>query len=138
MDLATITLRAKVADPEEPALADISLVDGNFALAKPVISSGEEALPTTFSLSQNYPNPFNPTTTIHFGLPEAGNVRLAVYNVLGQEITSLVSGKMEAGTYKAVWNSLDNSGRRVSSGVYFYRLVVEGKVIATKKMLLLQ
>ena len=91
-----------------------------------------------FSLSQNYPNPFNPSTTITFSLPVDGQTRLAVYNLLGQEIRSLVNDDLKAGIYRAVWNSQDDTGRRVPSGLYFYRLVVENRVIETHKMVLLK
>ena len=115
----------------------MTLVDGNLALAKAVIV-GAEPLPAVYSLSQNYPNPFNPVTTINFSLPVATDVKLAVYNLLGQEVRTLVSGAMEPGNYKVIWNSRDNQSRRVSSGIYFYRLVVDGRMITTYKMVLLK
>lgn len=135
--LATIVLESSSNDASKPQLSSVTLVDQNFAANRPVIDDAA-GIPSEFSLGQNYPNPFNPTTTINFGLPEAGKVRLAVYNLLGQEVRSLISGTMNAGSYKAVWNSMDNTGRKVSSGVYFYRLVVDGKIVNTRKMLLLK
>lgn len=137
MALAFITLISKVADPEAPSLKAVTLVDHNFIGIDAVIDD-TGGIPTEFSLSQNFPNPFNPVTTVNFALPDAGKVRLAVYNLLGQEVRSLISGNMDAGSYKAVWNSMDNTGRKVSSGVYFYRLMVDGKIINTRKMLLLK
>ncbi|MFC1618860.1 FlgD immunoglobulin-like domain containing protein [Candidatus Neomarinimicrobiota bacterium] len=138
MDLMSITLRSKVADPGEPTISKATLIDGNGAILNPVISSAEAMMPTEFSLSQNFPNPFNPETTINFSLPVDGSVKLAVYNLLGQEVRTLVSGAMETGSYKAMWNSLDNFGQKVPSGLYFYRLVVDNKVINTHKMVLLK
>jgi hypothetical protein len=85
-----------------------------------------------FELHQNYPNPFNPSTTIEFGLPQAGSVSLRVYNVLGEPVATLVNQQLLAGWYKAEWNA-----NAVSSGVYFYRLVA-GPFVETKKMLLLR
>ncbi|UCH11085.1 MAG: T9SS type A sorting domain-containing protein, partial [Fidelibacterota bacterium] len=137
MTLVTMTLKAKVSDPEEISISSVSLVDGNGRLSEAIMGSAS-ALPAEFALSQNYPNPFNPTTNISFSLPFEGQVKLAVYNLLGQEITTLASGLMDAGMYKAVWNGLDNSGRSVSTGMYFYRLMVDNRVVDTKKMLFLK
>ncbi len=138
MDLMTITLRPLVSKPVEPSLAEVTLIDANGALAKGIISTEAAVSPKEFSLSQNYPNPFNPSTAISFSLPEPGNVKLSVYNLLGQEVKTLVSSDMEPGTYKTVWNARNNSGQRVTSGVYFYRLAVNNKVINTHKMVLLK
>jgi len=88
--------------------------------------------PTTLLLGQNYPNPFNPTTNIAFTLPEAARVTLKVYNSLGQEVTTLVDGNMDAGTHSVVWD-----GSRLASGVYFYRMQA-GNQVFMKKMLLVK
>jgi len=137
MTLMTMTLKAKVDAPDEISISDASLIDANRELFKAIIG-GPTELPVEFSLSQNFPNPFNPTTTISFSLPEAGHVKLAVYNLLGQEVRSLMVGDLNPGTYKAIWNSRDNLGRKVSTGMYFYRLVVDNQISATKKMVLLK
>lgn len=97
----------------------------------------EDQLPEGFALNQNYPNPFNPTTEISFNLPNAGEVRLEVFNVMGQQVVTLVNGALEAGSHTVTWDSRDNTGDRVSSGVYFYRLE-SGDLIDTKKMVLLK
>ncbi|MFQ5498351.1 MAG: T9SS type A sorting domain-containing protein [Candidatus Zixiibacteriota bacterium] len=89
-------------------------------------------LPTTFAVDQNYPNPFNPSTTVSFALPEASDVNLTIYNVLGQEVEVLVNGEMPAGNHTIEWFA-DNR----SSGVYFYRLTANS-FSETKKMLLLK
>ncbi len=140
--LVTFTVKAKVENPTDLKLQDIKLVDAYGRANTPVISSDvedeESALPTEFSLSRNYPNPFNPTTTIEFALPKAGNVTLTVYNMLGQQVRTLVSTEMAAGNFKAMWDAQDNFGRKVSSGMYFYRLEVDNNVIGTQKMLLLK
>lgn len=91
-----------------------------------------ENLPTVYELGQNYPNPFNPKTVISFALPNAGPVKLVVYNVLGQEVATLVDQHMEAGNHTADWEAGE-----FSSGVYFYRLNAE-KYIQTLKMMLLK
>ncbi len=88
-------------------------------------------------LKGNYPNPFNPTTHIEFSLKKAGRVELAVYNINGQKVRTLVSGEMEADNHKVTWNGKDDRGNSVSSGVYFYRLQTS-EVSQTKKMLMLK
>ncbi len=139
VELMSITLRQRSIKPDMPTLSEVTLVSGDGTLTKALIGGMRDAVPAEFALSQNYPNPFNPTTTINFALPIAGQVQLMVYNLLGQEVRTLVTGTaLEPGNYKAVWNSLDNQGRKVSSGVYFYHLVVNNKVIGTKKMVLLK
>ncbi len=89
-------------------------------------------VPTSFTLEQNYPNPFNPTTTISFTLPESGFVTLKVYNMLGQEVATLVNEVKAAGNYKATLNAKD-----LSSGTYIYSLK-SGDTQITKKMTLLK
>jgi len=89
-------------------------------------------VPATFGLSQNYPNPFNPSTNFSYDLPEAADVNLTVYNILGQRVRTLVDQKMEAGTHTVAWDA-----SQYASGVYFYRITA-GSFTATKKMLLLK
>ena len=92
----------------------------------------ENVLPTEFGLDQNYPNPFNPSTEISFSLPKATNVKLEIFNLLGQKVVTLVDGAKEAGIYSVTWN-----GSNVSSGVYFYRLTTP-EFVMSKKMLLMK
>jgi GMP synthase-like glutamine amidotransferase len=87
-------------------------------------------IPASALLHQNFPNPFNPVTTIQYELPARTHVLLKVFNVLGEDVATLVEGEQAAGTFKATW---DASG--VPSGVYFYRLTA-GKYVETKKMVL--
>jgi hypothetical protein len=94
-------------------------------------------LPTEFELSQNMPNPFNPSTQINFALPSAAKVNLTVFNVLGQQVKTLVDEYMTAGYQTVTWDGRDNSGASVASGVYFYRIAA-GDFAETKKMLLLK
>lgn len=88
-------------------------------------------------LGQNYPNPFNPTTSIKFNIPKAGDVNLNVYNVKGQHVKTLVSGKMAAGEHTVTWSGNDKNERSVASGIYFYKLETNGKS-EMKKMLLMK
>lgn len=87
-------------------------------------------LPRTFSLSQNYPNPFNPSTTIEYGLPVDGYVRLEVFNAVGQRVAALVDGEMKAGVHRIVFDA-----SHLASGFYFYRLIAAEFVEARKMML---
>ncbi len=89
-------------------------------------------LPIEYSLGQNYPNPFNPVTRINFQMPSSGNVSLKIYNQLGQEVAVLADKFMNAGYYSA-----DFDGSRLSSGVYFCKLI-SGNYTATKKMLMIK
>jgi hypothetical protein len=96
------------------------------------------AMPLRYALSQNYPNPFNPQTTIRYDLPQAGVVRLSVYNVLGQMVRTLVDGHRPAGSYSVLWDGRDGTARHVASGVYLYRLKVEGQYVEARRMVLLR
>ncbi|HET55258.1 MAG TPA: T9SS type A sorting domain-containing protein [Ignavibacteria bacterium] len=92
----------------------------------------DSEIPVSFDLSQNYPNPFNPSTKIQFTMPEAGNVKLTVYNVLGQKVAELINDFKSAGIYTINWNA-----ENLSSGMYIYKLE-SGANIITKKMTLLK
>ncbi len=108
---------------------------GHFTVRYEGVTTGLSASlmrpPPEFGLEQNYPNPFNPATTISYRVPSAGRVTLAVFNMLGERVATLVDGTMEPGTYAATWNA---SG--ASSGVYFYRLSAAGHVLTKKAILL--
>ena len=95
------------------------------------------AVPDQYELSQNYPNPFNPTTVIEYTLPERSQVSLTIYNVLGQEVRTLVNDIRAAGSYRIEWNGADDSGKPVATGVYLYRLQA-GDFTQTRKMLLMK
>lgn len=82
----------------------------------------EEAIPAAFSLYQNYPNPFNPETIIEFYLPQNVQVELSIFNIMGQQIRTLVDEVLPAGSHKVVWDGRDQRGSPVSSGVYVYGL----------------
>ncbi len=90
-----------------------------------------------FRLSQNYPNPFNPGTQISFDLPKTTKVSLAVYNVFGQKVRTLIDTNLPAGWYTVTWDGKDDKGIKVASGVYFCRLLAGDKV-STKKMTLVK
>lgn len=128
-------LAVVVADANaEVTLRDVIVnemnLTGELSLNKPTV-------PTSYRLAGNYPNPFNPATTISFSLAQSGDVKLTVFNVLGQSVTTLVDGTMEAGEHNVVWNGTDANGNTVSSGVYLYRLEAND-FSETKKMTLLK
>ena len=96
------------------------------------------AMPKDFALEQNYPNPFNPTTTINYNLSIPSNVKMVIYNALGQQVKVLVNNQSQkAGSYSVQWDGKDDSGNVVSSGIYFYRLDSDNLTMS-KKMLMLK
>lgn len=97
----------------------------------------DAAVPARLALGRNFPNPFNPKTTLHFALPSAGKVELAIYDVSGRRVTTLAQGVMEAGYHELDWLGTDDSGHSVSSGIYFSRLIF-GEEVLTEKMLMLK
>jgi len=93
--------------------------------------------PTDFQLKNNYPNPFNPETLIEYIVPQNGNVKLVIYNILGQKVRTLVDQHQTTGTYTVYWNGRNDQDVALSSGVYFYQLQGENALI-TKKMTLVK
>lgn len=98
----------------------------------------EEPLPGNFELRQNYPNPFNPSTTIAFSLARSSTVGLEIYNLRGQKVATLIHQYLPAGSYSVVWDSRDAGRATLPSGVFIYRLTVDGQAIGMKKMILLR
>jgi len=94
-------------------------------------------IPKTFSLSQNFPNPFNTETVITFSLSRSGNVKIEIFNILGQKVRDLVDEELSAGYKQVVWDGRDNAGKTVASGVYLYQLKAGGFTEA-KRMILLK
>ncbi|MDP8200672.1 MAG: choice-of-anchor Q domain-containing protein [Candidatus Tenebribacter burtonii] len=93
---------------------------------------------TEILLQQNYPNPFNPTTTINFSIPKNSKIDLSIFNIKGQKVKTLANSELTKGTHSIIWNSDDDYNKPVSSGVYLYKLNVDGKTEAVKKCLLLK
>ncbi|PIW70027.1 MAG: hypothetical protein COW08_04020 [Ignavibacteriales bacterium CG12_big_fil_rev_8_21_14_0_65_30_8] len=100
------------------------------------IEDSQGLIPNKFELSQNYPNPFNPSTNIRFSLPEASFVSIKIYNMLGQEIKTLVNKQKNPGIFKVQWNGDNDFGQKVSSGTYIYRVVAGSRIFAKKMVLL--
>lgn len=97
----------------------------------------DNTTPQTYALDQNYPNPFNPTTTIKYTIPNAGNVRLEVYDITGRLVNTLVNASEVTGTYSVTWDGRNSSGQSVSSGIYLYRLQAKD-FVSVKKMVMLK
>ena len=115
-------------------------VNGSVSSINP---NGEEtSLPNEFALLQNYPNPFNPNTVIKFSVPVASEVSITIYNLLGQKVNTLINSEVTPGSYNVEWNGTDNSGMKVSSGIYLYKLKANGSngrnFTQIKKMVLLK
>ena len=110
-------------------------------LQNPVVTLGAldvQSTPTEFALHQNYPNPFNPQTNIPYDLAEGGDVVLRIYNLLGQEVRTLVRERQAPGRYTVQWSGMDDRGVSVSSGIYFYQVSVAGKFQDAKRLMLLK
>ena len=93
----------------------------------------DASVPTTIALYQNFPNPFNPSTTFAFDLPHAGEVTMAIYNSLGMNVGSISKGVLPAGSHTILFD-----GRNLATGVYFYRLHVDGAILSIKKMMIIK
>ncbi|MGA1196665.1 MAG: FlgD immunoglobulin-like domain containing protein [Candidatus Latescibacterota bacterium] len=102
------------------------MADLNFGINIPGAPAQEIASASAYALTQNYPNPFNPATSIRYSLAQPGEVKIVVYNALGQEVRTLVDNYKLSGDYSAQWDALDNAGNEVASGVYMYRMEVNG------------
>lgn len=123
-------------------------LDGTIHYTEPitiemVTSVLEDNIPTEVALGQNYPNPFNPTTAISYQLPAVSFVSLKVYNLLGQEVATLVDDEKPMGRHTVVWNGRVTGGNHAASGVYVYRLEVRPRAggdafVSTKRMMLMK
>ena len=103
------------------------------------LSTGDENnLPKQFILHDNYPNPFNPTTNIAFSIPEASDVKIYIYNILGQTVAVIDKGHLNAGNYDIRWSGMDQLGKTLSSGIYFYEMQAGDQFKQIKKMTLVK
>jgi hypothetical protein len=136
-DISAISLdsQGQTDQPVELTFNDVS--DADIVLSPTSVDDNTTVLPTVSSLSQNYPNPFNAQTMISFDLAKPGRVELAVYNIVGQKIVTLIDGEYAAGGHSIIWNGFDSRGTAVSSGIYYYRLKTDDKS-ETMKMTLLK
>ncbi len=113
-------------------------LESPYVLTNHVLGIGDEGfIPDEFSLSQNYPNPFNPVTKFGFGLPETGDVHITIYNLLGEHVRTLVSESRDAGYYLIQWDSKDDYGQQMPSGMYL-TVMQSGSFHDVKKIILLK
>ncbi|MFA4947610.1 MAG: Ig-like domain-containing protein, partial [Candidatus Krumholzibacteriia bacterium] len=134
-EIASDSCLIKVVAYDPGLLIGEDASDGLFSIR---VTTGVGDLPAiAFTLGQNYPNPFNPSTTIDYSVARTSPVEIAIYDVNGRKIRTLVSEVKMQGAYKAVWNGKNERGTPVASGVYFYRLIA-GDFTQIKKMILLR
>ncbi|OGU68364.1 MAG: hypothetical protein A2499_14935 [Stygiobacter sp. RIFOXYC12_FULL_38_8] len=131
-DLYHITLRQGTASAAAAMTLDGIRIATTWNALLTATDVEETSIPTKYELNQNYPNPFNPSTVINYQLPEAGNVTLKVYDVLGNEVATLVNEFKQAGVYNAKF-----ANSNLSSGIYLYRLQA-GNFVSVKRMMLIK
>lgn len=122
----------KINDGSEQLGPDIKLSNTGITSV-----DNQKTIPVKYDVSQNYPNPFNPSTIIRYSIPQTSLVTLKIYNILGQEVKTLVNSERSPGIYNVQWNGDDNFGQKVSSGIYIYR-VTAGDFVQVKKMVLMK
>ena len=135
-DLARVRFVSLTDDPGDIKIVGGELVNSGYA-GTPLRTASAEALPKVVTLYENYPNPFNPSTEIRFDIPTTRDVRLRIYNQLGQTVRTLVDQQMKAGSYRILWDATTENGKEVSSGVYFYGLEA-GEFNQIRKMTLIK
>ncbi len=139
----TLTFGAQESDVSKGRNPDGSDTWETFSLPTPGRSNSglnieiTPLLPLNYFLEQNYPNPFNPETVIQYAVPELTAISLIVYDLLGKEVKTLVSGLRHAGRHSVAWDGRDNFGKDVSGGIYLYR-INSGTNTQVKKMLLVK
>ncbi|MEC9456607.1 MAG: T9SS type A sorting domain-containing protein, partial [Candidatus Neomarinimicrobiota bacterium] len=102
-----------------------------------ILSTARDVSPLEFVLYQNYPNPFNLVTTLRYNLPEDAMVNLTIYDMMGRQVSTLVSSDQSAGYKSIQWNAVNDVGAPVSAGLYLYRIRT-GEFVKTHKMVLLK
>jgi len=121
----------------QPIMMAIDIENRNVKIIKNSDQVTINPLPSTFVLEQNYPNPFNPQTTIRYQLSQTLRVHLSIFNLVGQEIRTLVNAVKTAGYHSAVWDGRDNADVNVASGTFVYRIQV-GQLMEVKKLILIR
>lgn len=130
-----------ITNPKDITIEKVILVDMNRNkienIEVEINYQSEPPLPYDYVLFQNYPNPFNPTTTVKFEVPQTSNVTVTVYNMLGQAVRTLFAGQVQRGIHSVQWDGMNDSGVKMSSGTYIYRMKA-GEFVQSKKMILLK
>jgi hypothetical protein len=134
---AAILQRAAQRYLDQTNYVHVVLLPEGFASGTAILEEYIAALPERFLLKQNFPNPFNSATAFRFSLPTAATIKLTIYNMAGQQVATLLSGKRQADDYAIMWDGLDDSGQALASGIYMYRLQA-GEQVEQRKLLLLR
>ena len=114
---------------------DLAGID-NVEIKSTVTGITSQQKQSTSILFQNYPNPFNPSTTLEYQIPEAGNVKVSIFNIRGEVVKIIENGFKKKGNYKLSWNSQNHNGSLVASGIYFVQVKHDDKILTKKIMLL--
>ncbi len=141
--IAFVAGHGTTTEPQAYSYSDRSVNDGSYSyrlkqidfngtFEYSIVIEVDITIPLEYSLEQNYPNPFNPSTTIKYSIPEDGFVKLAVYNMLGEEVATIVNTTQKAGRYEVNFNA-----SKLSSGVYVYRIEA-ANFTASKKLMLMK
>ena len=125
-------------DPNYPFDPDGTISDMGAFYFNQLSDINEDEIQNLNMSLYNYPNPFNPNTTIKFSIQNDSKIKLLVFNIKGQNIKTLVQNEFTKGSHSIIWNGDDEFGKLVSSGIYYYKLIVDGKTEAVKKCLLLK
>ena len=116
----------------------VSSDTGEFVFSRSLLDVlDDSSIPTVFTLHQNYPNPFNPVTTLRYDLPENSFVNITIYDILGREVRTLVNKTQEAGFKSIIWDTTNDYGKPVSTGVYLYK-IQSGEFVQVKKMVMMK
>jgi hypothetical protein len=138
-DIGISGLILRVADNFGQSCVDTFYVRVSILVNAEEVWSG---IPKEFQLLQNFPNPFNPSTEIRFAVPAESKIQLLIFDILGRHVRTLIDGSFSPGRYETIWDSRDDNGVKVGSGVYLYRLIADqssgGVFTMTKKMLLVK
>jgi hypothetical protein len=113
----------------------VAYLFGHFAPTN--VTEPVDPRPEDYVLEQNYPNPFNANTVIKYALPNPGQVRLVIYDLLGRQIKTLVNAQQQPGQFQSIWDSTDEGNRLVAAGVYFCRIEA-GEFVKTLKLMLVK
>ena len=126
---------------EIKAIREVDLISAqlNEGLFTVIISQpgGISDVPATYALHQNFPNPFNPETVIYYDLAIRSYVSISVFNLMGQKVATLIDKQMDTGSHSAVWNGEDDNQNSLASGVYLYRMEVDG-FVQTRRLVLMR
>jgi hypothetical protein len=131
---ANFSAEVVVGEGQDAEDVNLTMIEDNIT----DVGSDDGSLPSRFSLSQNYPNPFNPETTIKYQLAQTSEVALKIFNILGQQVRTLVNKQQVAGTYSVQWDGNDDVGRQVASGIYVFQISAGDAFRTSKRMLLLR